>query len=488
MTKRRTLLLVVCLAFSNINYLFNFSTAEVSAEEVKVIEEKNDNNNSNWADNVVEKESTTETIDSWLPDKNLQQALLEVMKILEDGDTGQPILPENATVDDITKELAQQIYQSSYDQDFGLLKNRKIKDLTGLIFFEGLFYEGGDLSNNDIETLDPITEFESKIGEKGQMNFDNNHLVDLSKGNIINISSALNQTKNYGEIIVTDSNYRFDNPLKTIEGPITADNIVSIQVDGINKGELVENENIFQFNDLTYGKHLVKIKWSDELIESRSYPWFSGELSFVLNYVSPFVSNVTVHYQDVTGKKLIDDKVLSGNIGDNYQSEQLTFNGYTFKEVLGDTAGKFSDTAQEVTYVYELSDGATVTLKYVDADGKSIAKEETLTGKIGSNYEAQAKQIEDYTLKETPTNASGTFTEKEQVVTFKYGKINSNQPIVPPTNMDKQNTGSSSKPKHNKDTSILPQTGEHQSVPYLMVIGILLLGSSAILLRRWKRV
>lgn len=111
----------------------------------------------------------------------------------------------------------------------------------------------------------------------------------------------------------------------------------------------------------------------------------------------------------------------------------------------------------------------------------------TLTGKIGSNYEAQAKQIEGYTLKETPTNASRIFTEKEQVVTFEYEKINSNQPIVPPTNTDKENQNSSSKPINNKDTSTLPQTGEHKSVPYLMVIGILLLGSSAILLRRWKK-
>ncbi|PDE77156.1 hypothetical protein AWK96_12805 [Listeria monocytogenes] len=155
--------------------------------------------------------------------------------------------------------------------------------------------------------------------------------------------------------------------------------------------------------------------------------------------------------------------------------------------VLGDTSGKFTDVAQEVTYVYELSDGAAVTLKYVDEDGKSIAKEAILTGKLGSNYEAKAKQIEGYTLKETPENASGTFTEKEQVVTFEYERNMSNQPSVPPTNTDKENPNSS-KPINNKDTSILPQTGEHQSVPYLMAIGILLLGSSAIFLRRCKKV
>ncbi len=111
-----------------------------------------------------------------------------------------------------------------------------------------------------------------------------------------------------------------------------------------------------------------------------------------------------------------------------------------------------------------------------------------MSGQNKKWYTPHDRQSHQVSTLESPTNASGTFTEKEQVVTFKYGKINSNQPIVPPTNMDKQNTGSSSKPKHNKDTSILPQTGEHQSVPYLMVIGILLLGSSAILLRRWKRV
>ena len=44
--------------------------------------------------------------------------------------------------------------------------------------------------------------------------------------------------------------------------------------------------------------------------------------------------------------------VKSGNIGDPYSSEQLTINGYTFKEVAGNPNGTFTDTAQSVTYVY----------------------------------------------------------------------------------------------------------------------------------------
>ncbi|WP_282799477.1 MucBP domain-containing protein, partial [Lactococcus lactis] len=42
----------------------------------------------------------------------------------------------------------------------------------------------------------------------------------------------------------------------------------------------------------------------------------------------------------------------SGNIGDNYTTDQKAIDGYTFKEVQGKTTGVFTNQAQNITYVY----------------------------------------------------------------------------------------------------------------------------------------
>ncbi|WP_157804689.1 MucBP domain-containing protein, partial [Enterococcus ureilyticus] len=63
-------------------------------------------------------------------------------------------------------------------------------------------------------------------------------------------------------------------------------------------------------------------------------------------------ADVTIHYQDTEGNTIAPDVVKSGNIGDPYSFEQLTIDGYTFKEVNGNPNGTFTDTAQTVTYVY----------------------------------------------------------------------------------------------------------------------------------------
>lgn len=64
-------------------------------------------------------------------------------------------------------------------------------------------------------------------------------------------------------------------------------------------------------------------------------------------------STVTAKYQDEDGKSISEDVVLTGNIGADYKTEQKTIDGYDFKEVKGTTAGKFTDKAQQVVYIYK---------------------------------------------------------------------------------------------------------------------------------------
>ncbi|NLK96238.1 MAG: type I pullulanase, partial [Clostridiales bacterium] len=65
----------------------------------------------------------------------------------------------------------------------------------------------------------------------------------------------------------------------------------------------------------------------------------------------------------------------------------------------------------------------TVTVKYIDEEtGKEIATSDTKTGKVGTSYSTSPKEIEDYILSGTPSNANGNFKESETVVTYKYIK------------------------------------------------------------------
>ena len=63
-------------------------------------------------------------------------------------------------------------------------------------------------------------------------------------------------------------------------------------------------------------------------------------------------AEVTAKYVDTEGNKISDEVVKSGNVGDDYTTEQKAIDSYTFKEVQGNPTGKFTDQPQTVTYVY----------------------------------------------------------------------------------------------------------------------------------------
>ena len=122
---------------------------------------------------------------------------------------------------------------------------------------------------------------------------------------------------------------------------------------------------------------------------------------------------VTVHYLDEAGKKLAEDKILNGRIGDSYSSEPQDIAGYVVKATPANAKGTYTDKAQEVTYVY--TNQVKVLAHYVDQDGKPIADDDTLTGKIGDDY--PAKEIAGYVIQTKPV---GKFSGTETEVTYVY--------------------------------------------------------------------
>ncbi|MGX7417265.1 MucBP domain-containing protein [Carnobacterium gallinarum] len=135
-------------------------------------------------------------------------------------------------------------------------------------------------------------------------------------------------------------------------------------------------------------------------------------------------ADVTVRYQDEQGNTLSKDEVLSGNIGENYTSKELTIKGYTFKEVKGNSTGQFTNQVQEVIYIYTKDSvkGADVTVRYQDEQGNTLSKDEVLSGNVGENYTSKELGIKGYTFKEVKGNSTGQFTDKVQEVIYVYTK------------------------------------------------------------------
>ena len=136
---------------------------------------------------------------------------------------------------------------------------------------------------------------------------------------------------------------------------------------------------------------------------------------------------VTAKYQDQDGKSIHPDVVHSGYLGDNYSTEQLVIDGYTFKTVQGDVSGTFGTSAKTVTYVY--TENTPTDSRYprdrygaLRDQGRTIKLNEpiVLSGKTGTTYQTVPLTFTDHELVGQPENATGLFTADNVDVTYVY--------------------------------------------------------------------
>ncbi|WP_144809565.1 MucBP domain-containing protein [Enterococcus casseliflavus] len=151
----------------------------------------------------------------------------------------------------------------------------------------------------------------------------------------------------------------------------------------------------------------------------------TGTIQYLVNYQVPVkyvntAEDVTVKYHDENGQTLAPNVTLSGYVGDPFTTEEKDISGYTLKKIQGDRIGTFSDVAQEVVYVYERSDAAPVTVRYEDTEGNELAAPTVMNGKVGLPYTSEAKAINGWYVSQTPINANGTYSETAQEVVYVY--------------------------------------------------------------------
>ncbi|MBF2505473.1 MucBP domain-containing protein [Listeria welshimeri] len=188
-------------------------------------------------------------------------------------------------------------------------------------------------------------------------------------------------------------------------------------------GELTKNVRI-SLEELTEGAHNIQV------VLDKAFNNPQTQSTFVLDVVSK-AEDLTVKYVDETGKTIHEPQTVSGYVGELFDVTtsvyQLSIENYELdtSKLPTNGTGILSLKPQTVTYVYNKLDGAPLTIKYLDSEGKELAESDTLTGKIDEPYKTEAKDIAGYTVDESklPANARGKYAADAQTVTYVYNKI-----------------------------------------------------------------
>ncbi|MBC2073176.1 MucBP domain-containing protein [Listeria marthii] len=199
------------------------------------------------------------------------------------------------------------------------------------------------------------------------------------------------------------------------------------------EGELTSDISI-SLKSLSSGSHNIRVV----LDNAPNNP--QNQVTFGVDIPSTIAGDLTVNYVDEAGKTIHESQTVSGFVGDDYDvttdEYQLAIDEYELdaSKLPVDVIGTLDYAPLSVTYVYEKMEGAPVTVKYVDENGDEITTSENLTGKLGSSYQTEAKEIAGFTLDESklPTNASGEFEASTQTVTYVY-KVIPETPTAPTT-------------------------------------------------------
>ncbi|MDE6253003.1 MAG: MucBP domain-containing protein [Lachnospiraceae bacterium] len=135
---------------------------------------------------------------------------------------------------------------------------------------------------------------------------------------------------------------------------------------------------------------------------------------------------VIVRYVDESENEIETSITLTGIVGEDYETAEANIVGYTLKTSPANAKGKYTEEDITVTYVYQKNQvtekTGKVIVRYVDESDKEIKASTALTGIVGADYETAEAEIEGYTLKTSPANAKGKYTEEDITVTFVYSK------------------------------------------------------------------
>ncbi|ETD05692.1 hypothetical protein N568_0101065 [Lactococcus garvieae TRF1] len=353
------------------------------------------------------------------------------------------------------------------------------------------------LRNNEISDVSALKNFNWKNGSNQSLDVSYNHILDISpisekNTKISAFVNGTNQSVTLPSIEINSETYE-----QTILnfGIVPWNDYYKFQVSadlnsdgkGHGGGSDIISQPIIKWEQLSNEGNLI-VSWNSRENNTTTVANHNGE--FTGTIVQPYIKviaggDITAKYINEEGKAIAEDVVKTGNVGERYTTEQKDIDGYNFKEIQGNASGTFSDQPQEVIYVYERTEAAPVIVKYQDEEGNDLSPADTLNGKIGLPYESHPKSINGWTVKTTPSNASGTFSDQPQEVVYVYLKDTLIDTGTSVNTGTPNNTENPSNHEQNSSDTLLPSTGESKGLLFSIFGALLLiLASLSIFLKK----
>ena len=264
--------------------------------------------------------------------------------------------------------------------------NVKVADETQILGYEGLAYD----AQTEIKEVENYTLIDNSGNLTGTMSRDGTEVIYYYAKNTQVVVRYVDQNKNNEELDrIVISGY---------EGKEY--NTEELTIEGYTAVGKTENTSGYM---------------TEEEIEVIYY--YSKNTSVIVKYLEKDDTPDSLSDNQV----LAQEKIISGYVGKDYQTEEVTVQGYTRVEIIGDTVGKMTEAQIEVIYYY--LQNTSVKVQHIDRETNEVLAEEVIEGLVGDIAETQAQVIENYVVVGEPDNPNIVMTKQEQTVTYYYAHV-----------------------------------------------------------------
>ncbi len=297
-----------------------------------------------------------------------------------------------------------------------------------------------------IEHSDKYYLTEKNVGDNQEVNSKFNvstkETDEITKLNNTVIINATVDNVNAGLIGTT---YNITTEVKGEGGNISGENdeiYETVDKGGTNKKDIIISPNVgYRVSKITVnGEEIEFTPAEDGTVKLSKFTNMSEDKHIVVEFERIPAKVIVRYYIEGTTDRvplqdggIAQDVTQNGLLGDNYSTTALqnVSNKYELVETPANASGTMNSETTVVIYYYRLKATSVLVHHYIDGtetkvpakNGGEVA-DETITGKVDDKYSTNASSniANNYELvtSKLPTNASGTMTEEQIVVTYYY--------------------------------------------------------------------
>lgn len=434
-----------------------------------------------------------ESIDSWMPDKNFQLAVLKELTSTGSGYNPPQILPVGSTVKDITKDAVNKLKSISVDS-YNVTSLEGIQFATNLIRIyavpnlslghnQGLITDISPLAN--LNNLQEVTMFTNRISDISPLaNKPKLTSVSLSYNQITDLRPLMSDPLASGHSAITfqavslptirlnsHSSFTMSSAVWDLLGqnlgvePYYADrpgypymyaqNYKSTATGTNTNGQTIgwtdlstnayTNANGVKYGYLTY-------YWTDPFQGDVGYPYFGWVIQPYI--IDDTVGNMQVNYVLDGSKETIHTPTLvTGKLGDKYQITQnsdvqkvyneLISQGYYLYGTSGAATGTFTEQSQSATMTFSKTPPTYgFNVHYQTETGRTISPDTAYSGELNTDWTVATSAVDGYKYLYAKnaagaiiTNLSGQYSPSVGDITLVYGLVEGETPSYEPAKL-----------------------------------------------------